>query len=182
MGSIIGVISLAIDIVIWIIIAGIIMSWLVVLNVVNLSNQYVSMIYGFINRVTEPLLAPIRRFMPNLGGIDLSPMVLILGLVFIKYLLFTSPAQAVLFLIVTAFSVAITIVLVCAVMTWMAAFGAINLNNRFVYMVFDSLSRICDPMLNPLRRMVPNIGGIDVTFIILLVGLFVLRYLVLSLI
>ncbi len=182
MDFIVGVISMAIDIMIWIIIAGVIMSWLVVLNVVNPANQYVGMVYNLINRATEPLLNPIRRFMPNLGGIDLSPLVLILILVFIKYLLFANPGEAVLFLIITAFNIVITIVIVCAVMTWMAAFGAINLNNHFVYMVFDSLSRICDPMLNPIRRLLPRVGGIDLSFVVLLLALFALRYLLISLI
>jgi YggT family protein len=182
MDLIVDVISLAIDILIWIIIAGVIMSWLIVLNVVNLSNQYVGMVYNLISRVTDPLLNPIRRLMPNLGGIDLSPLILILILVFIKYLLFANPGEAVLFLIITAFNVVITIVIICAILTWMAAFGAINLNNQFVYMVFDSLSRVCDPMLNPIRRFLPRVGGIDISFIVLLLVLFVLRYLVVSLI
>lgn len=182
MDFLVGFISTVIDILIWIIIAGVIMSWLIVLNVVNLSNQYVGMVYGLISRVTDPLLNPIRRVMPNLGGIDLSPLILILLLIFIKYLLFANPGQAVLFLVITAFNVVITIVIICAVLTWMAAFGAINMNNRFVYMIFDAVTRICDPMLNPIRGVVPRVGGIDLSFIVLVLILFLLRYLVLSLI
>jgi len=73
-----------INIAIWIIIIGAIMSWLIVFNVVNLNNKFVYMLYDTINRLTDPLLAPIRRFMPNLGGIDISPIILILLLIFIK--------------------------------------------------------------------------------------------------
>ena len=73
-----------INIAIWIIIIGAIMSWLIVFNVVNLNNKFVYMLYDTINRLTDPLLAPIRRFMPNLGGIDISPIVLILLLMFIR--------------------------------------------------------------------------------------------------
>ena len=181
MDFIVGFLSTVIDILIWIIIAGVVMSWLIVLNVVNLSNRYVGMVYGLISRVTDPMLNPIRRLLPNFGGIDISPLILILLLVFLKYLLLANPGQAVLLLVATAFSVIITLVIICAVMTWMAAFGAINMQNRFVSMVFDSLTRICDPMLNPIRGVVPRIGGIDISFVVLLVLLFVLRYFVLSL-
>lgn len=73
-----------INIAIWIIIISAIMSWLIVFNVVNLNNKFVYMLYDTINRLTDPLLAPIRRFMPNLGGIDISPIILILLLIFIK--------------------------------------------------------------------------------------------------
>lgn len=180
MDFIVGFLLTIIDILIWIIVAGVIMSWLIVLNVVNLGNHYVRLAYDLINRVTEPLLNPIRRLLPDLGGIDISPLILILLLVFLKYLLQANPAQAVVLLVATLFTVAITILIICAVLTWMAAFGAINMSNRFVYMVYDSLTRICDPFLNPIRRVVPRIGGIDISFIVLLVALYILRYLVLS--
>lgn len=73
-----------INIAIWVIIIGAIMSWLIVFNVVNLNNKFVYMLYDTINRLTDPLLAPIRKFMPNLGGIDISPILLILILMFIR--------------------------------------------------------------------------------------------------
>lgn len=73
-----------INIAIWIIIIGAIMSWLIVFNVINLNNKFVYMVYDSINRLTDPLLAPIRRFLPNLGGLDISPIILILLLIFIK--------------------------------------------------------------------------------------------------
>lgn len=60
------------------------MSWLIAFNVINLSNQFVRMIYDVVTRLTEPLLAPIRRFMPDLGGVDISPVLLILLLWFAK--------------------------------------------------------------------------------------------------
>ncbi len=73
-----------IDIYVWIIIIGVILSWLVAFNVINTSNRFVYMVGDMTHRLTEPALGPIRRFMPNLNGIDLSPLVLILGLVFLK--------------------------------------------------------------------------------------------------
>ena len=81
------VVSIAIDLYIWVVIAGVILSWLTAFNVVNTSNKAVYIIGDFIYRVTEPALGPIRRFLPNLGGIDLSPLVLILLLAFVQNLL-----------------------------------------------------------------------------------------------
>lgn len=64
----------------WVIIANAVLSWLVAFDVINLRNKFVSTIHDLCERLTDPLLAPIRRVIPNLGGVDLSPVVLILGL------------------------------------------------------------------------------------------------------
>ena len=71
-------------------ILSIILSWLVQFNIVNQSNRLVYMIGDFLYRITEPALGRIRRYMPNLGGVDLSPMVLILALWFLRTFLRTS--------------------------------------------------------------------------------------------
>ena len=71
----------------WIVIASVVLSWLVGFNVVNPYNPAVRAIQTFCHRATEPLLAPIRRFMPDLGGIDISPVVLLLGLEFVRILI-----------------------------------------------------------------------------------------------
>lgn len=71
----------------WCIILSVIMSWLIHFNVVNLGNRFVYMINDVLWRLTEPALRRIRRYMPNLGGIDLSPIVLLLLLWFIQSLL-----------------------------------------------------------------------------------------------
>jgi YggT family protein len=73
-----------IDIYVWFVIAGVILSWLVTFDVINLRNQFVYMIYDVLIRVTEPALKPIRRFMPRMQ-IDFSPIILIVGLYFIRY-------------------------------------------------------------------------------------------------
>ena len=72
----------------WIIIIQAILSWLVAFNVINTRNSFVLQIQEFLFRATEPALRPIRQFMPNLGGIDISPVILILLLMFIRRLLF----------------------------------------------------------------------------------------------
>ena len=76
-----------IDIYTWIVIASAIVSWLVAFGVTNLRNQFVRMVVDFLVRVTEPALRPIRRIMPNLGGVDISPVILLLGLFFLRSLL-----------------------------------------------------------------------------------------------
>jgi YggT family protein len=73
---------------IWILIAAAVLSWLVAFNVVNTRNPIVAAIGEFLYRITEPALRPIRNVMPNLGGIDISPVVLILGLLFLERLIF----------------------------------------------------------------------------------------------
>jgi len=63
---------------IWVIIASAILSWLIAFNVVNTSNRFVYSLAEVLYRVTEPALRPIRSILPNLGGIDMSPVILIL--------------------------------------------------------------------------------------------------------
>ena len=70
----------------------VIISWLVAFNVINTYNRFVAMVMDFLYRLTEPGLRPIRRFMPNLGGIDLSPLVMLLAVQFLRVLLRTSVA------------------------------------------------------------------------------------------
>jgi len=84
MRSILYVILLVLDIYIWLLIAAAVLSWLVAFNVVNTRNQVVAMVGDFLYRITEPVLRPIRNFLPNLGGIDVSPVVLILIIILIK--------------------------------------------------------------------------------------------------
>ena len=70
----------------WIIIASVVLSWLIGFNVINPYSPAVRAVQTFCHRATEPLLAPIRRFMPDLGGLDISPVVLLLGLEFVHIL------------------------------------------------------------------------------------------------
>jgi YggT family protein len=79
---------------IWILIGSAVLSWLVVFNVVNTRNPIVNSVGDFLYRVTEPALRPIRNVMPNLGGIDISPVILIIGLLFLKQLIFWLYIQA----------------------------------------------------------------------------------------
>ena len=76
-----------IELYIWVVIASVVLSWLIAFNVINTRNSFVHQIGDFLNRATEPTLRPIRNILPNLGGIDISPLVLILLLIFARRLL-----------------------------------------------------------------------------------------------
>jgi YggT family protein len=86
-------ISSLITLYIYVIIAGAVMSWLIAFNVVNPYNQVVRSIWQALNALTEPLLRPIRRWMPDLGGIDISPVVLILLCAFVQTVILPNVAK-----------------------------------------------------------------------------------------
>ena len=72
----------------WVVIIAVVFSWLVGFGVVNRSNQLVAMFYEAVWRLTNPVFSYFRRYLPNLGGIDISPIILILGLMFLRNLVF----------------------------------------------------------------------------------------------
>jgi len=78
-----------IQVYIWVVIISAVLSWLIAFNVVNTTNRFVTMVADALWRLTEPALRPIREFLPNLGGIDVSPVILILLLMTIQYFLVT---------------------------------------------------------------------------------------------
>ena len=84
MRAVLDIINIVLDLYIWLLIASAILSWLIAFNVVNTRNQFVSAVAEFLYRITEPVLAPIRRMLPSLGGLDISPIILILLIMFIQ--------------------------------------------------------------------------------------------------
>jgi YggT family protein len=84
MRALLDVILIALQLYMWLVIAAAILSWLIAFNVVNTRNQLVGMVSDFLYRVTEPALRPIRQIMPNLGGIDVSPVILFLIIILIE--------------------------------------------------------------------------------------------------
>jgi len=88
MNPFLWLIDTVITLYIWILIAAAVLSWLIAFNVVNTRNPIVASVGDFLYRVTEPALRPIRSLLPNLGGIDISPVILILGLLFLRNLIF----------------------------------------------------------------------------------------------
>ncbi len=89
------VIDIAISLFIWALIISAVLSWLVAFNVVNPHNRLVYTVGDALHRVTEPALRPIRRFLPVAGGVDFSPLVLILLLIFLRGVLHNIAVQIV---------------------------------------------------------------------------------------
>jgi YggT family protein len=75
------------DIYTWIVIAAVVASWLIAFNVVNLHNAVVRSIVRVLDVLTEPVFRQVRRVLPSFGGIDLSPIVVFLGIMFIRYVI-----------------------------------------------------------------------------------------------
>ena len=84
MRAVLDIVIIVLDLYVWLLIASAILSWLIAFNVVNTHNQVVATIGEFLYRITEPLLRPIRSVLPNLGGIDVSPVILILLILFLE--------------------------------------------------------------------------------------------------
>lgn len=93
--ALIQTVVLALDLYWWILIASAIFSWLYAFNVVNPRNQFVGTIGNMLFRLTEPVLRPVRRLMPDLGGIDISPIIVLLAIFFLRQFLLTSVAPLV---------------------------------------------------------------------------------------
>jgi YggT family protein len=89
-------VDLALGIYTWILIGSAVFSWLYAFNIVNSRNAFVASLGDFLYRATEPALRPLRRIIPNLGGIDVSPIVLLLIIFFLRRLIWTSIAPALL--------------------------------------------------------------------------------------
>ena len=88
--------------------------------------------------------------------------------------------HAIFWLIDTVLSIYIMLVFAQVVLSWLVAFNVVNTRNRFVYMVGDFLYRVIEPALRPIRRIVPNFGGIDVSPMVLLVALYFVRLLLIQ--
>lgn len=85
--NLLKVVIIALDLYQWVVIINVVFSWLVAFNVINTSNQFVYMVMDFTYRATEPLYRRIRQVLPNLGNIDLSPVIVLLGIFLIKGIL-----------------------------------------------------------------------------------------------
>jgi YggT family protein len=89
MGPLFWLIDTLFSIAFWVILGTVILSWLMAFNIVNGSNPNVRQVNFALHRVTEPVLGPIRRLLPDLGGIDISPIIALLGLEFLRQIVFT---------------------------------------------------------------------------------------------
>lgn len=87
MNAIFQILTLLLDVAFFIMIVHIIFSWLITFNVLNLRQPVVAQIWDGLNRLLEPLYAPIRRFLPNTGGLDLAPLVAFLAIIILRDIL-----------------------------------------------------------------------------------------------
>ena len=92
--ELLGFISFLLRLYVYVLIAAAVLSWLVAFNVVNMHNEIVRTIGNVLFQLTEPVLRPIRNILPNLGGIDLSPVVVILIIIFIQSVILPNIARA----------------------------------------------------------------------------------------
>jgi len=84
MVSLLLLVQMVLGLFVWVLIISAVLSWLIAFNVVNTRNQFVSTISDVLWRITEPVLRPIRSVLPNLGGVDISPVILILIIWFLQ--------------------------------------------------------------------------------------------------
>lgn len=84
MRAVLDIILILLQLYWWIVLAMIIMSWLISFNVINTRNAFVAAVWRIVNQLTEPVLGPIRRVMPNFSGLDISPIILFLIIFFIE--------------------------------------------------------------------------------------------------
>ena len=88
MNSLVILISQVIELFIWLLIIQAILSWLITFGIVNTQSSFVNMVGNFLYKITEPLLRPIRKILPEFSGVDISPVILIILLIFIRNLIF----------------------------------------------------------------------------------------------
>ena len=87
MRALLDVVLLALDLYTYVIIGVAVLSWLLAFNVINIHNDFVRSVWNGLNALTEPLLRPIRRWLPAMGGLDISPIVLLLAIYFLQRLI-----------------------------------------------------------------------------------------------
>ncbi|HWW49180.1 MAG TPA: YggT family protein [Xanthobacteraceae bacterium] len=84
MRAILDIVLIVLDLYVWLLIASAVLSWLIAFNVINTRNQFVSAVAEFLYRITEPVLRPIRSALPSFGGLDISPVIVILIILFLQ--------------------------------------------------------------------------------------------------
>ena len=82
--AILQTLSFILNIVWWVFLIMVIMSWLISFNIINTRNQFVYTVWRVLNQITEPILSPIRRFVPSMGGMDLSPLIVFVLIFFLQ--------------------------------------------------------------------------------------------------
>ncbi|NBS02421.1 MAG: YggT family protein [Rhizobiales bacterium] len=84
MRALLDVVLMALELFSWMIIASAVLSWLIAFNVINMRNDFVRSVCQGLYRITEPVMRPLRRVLPYMGGVDLSPIVVLLAIMFLE--------------------------------------------------------------------------------------------------
>jgi len=92
MQSLFQILMLLLDVLWFFVIAHVIMSWLINFQVLNLRQHFVAQVWYVLNRLLEPLYGPVRRILPNMGGIDLAPLVVLIGVYALRIILMNNAA------------------------------------------------------------------------------------------
>lgn len=173
MGPLWDLAAVLIQLYILVIFVSVILSWLIAFGVVDRRNRVLYQIADGLNRMIEPALRPIRRMLPYSAGLDLSPLVLLFILYFLlDVVIYGHSFWSFIAMIIETY---IFIVIVSAILSWLIAFNVADRRNRAVYMIADGFNRMTEPALRPIRRLLPDLGGLDISPIILFL---ILRYLV----
>ena len=93
MTSLIQIIFVLLDVLWYLIVVQVIMSWLVNFGILNMSQPFIIQIWSSINRLLEPIYRPVRNFLPSTGGLDIAPLVVIIGIVVIRIILINNFAS-----------------------------------------------------------------------------------------
>lgn len=93
MGSLVEIIFLLLDVLWYLILAQIIMSWLINFGILNMNQPMVVQIWSSLNRLLEPIYRPVRNFLPSMSGIDLAPLVVIVGIIAIRIIISNNAAS-----------------------------------------------------------------------------------------
>jgi YggT family protein len=165
MSPLLGFIAWIINLYIVIVVVDVILSWLIVLDVISRRNHAVYMITDLFHRLTAPALRPIRSRLPELGGLDISPLILILLLVFIRDSLLGRSLWS---FIADIIGIYITILVIHVILSWLLALDVISRRNPIVYAIADMFHRLTEPALRPIRNRLPDFGGLDISPLILI--------------
>jgi YggT family protein len=166
----------------WLVIVSMILSWLAAFGVVNTRNQAIYTIGKTLHALTEPALRPIRRLLPNFAGIDIAPLVLVIVIWFvqleIEFALMLRPGNYLLpiyILVDFMLDLCKWLLIISAIVSWLVAFNVINMRNPIIHAIGRTLYALTDPMLRPIRRILPNLGGIDISPLIVILIIWFLQ-------
>ena len=157
------------------VVVHVVIGYLVQYGVTTMDQPLVVAIRSFTDRFVEPALNAIRKFVRPFRNVDLSPLILILGLLFIGQIFVLGLWLALFWVILQVINFLLLIVIVHLGVIYLARFGLISFSTPLVGQIHTATSAIVEPILEPMRRYIPAVSNMDITPIILFAVLFLLR-------